>query len=155
MTTAAQQAVFEIETLAHHEAAHAVIALVGGGTALRARIWQASPTRWRGWTDMTFDETPDGDHAAALALLAGAPAERFWLEAHHVPRKCWPHDVEGTGAYDRQMVHECLARIPREQRPTFRALQSKAERLVITHWDRVADLAARLVADHTVHHVTR
>lgn len=155
MTTAAQQAMYEIETLAHHEAAHAVIALVGGGTAPKVRIWQASPTRWRGWTDMTFNETPEGDEAAALALLAGVPAERFWLEAHNVPRSRWPHDVEGSGARDRQLVHECLARIPRDQRPTFQAMQSKAERLVITHWDRITDLAARLVADQCVHHVTR
>lgn len=155
MTTAAQQAVFEIETLAHHEAAHAVIALVGGGTAPKVRIWQASPTRWRGWTDMTFDETPEGDQAAALALLAGVPAERFWLETHHVPRANWPHDVESSGAYDRQKVHECLARIPRDQRPAFHTMQGKAERLVVAHWDRITDLAARLVTDNTIHHVTR
>ncbi|NKE63715.1 hypothetical protein FXN61_46190 [Lentzea sp. PSKA42] len=67
----------------------------------------------------------------------------------------WPHDVEDSGAYDRNIVHECLARIPRAQRPTFRAVQNEANRLVVAHWGRITDLAARLLDNHCIHHVTR
>lgn len=155
MTTAQQAVDYDLATIAHHEAAHAIGALVSGNTVPKVRIWQASPTRWRGWADMKFEESPEGDHAAAIALLAGASAELAWLDTNNVPRSSWPHDVDASGAYDRNVVHECLARIPRSLRPTFRAVQGEADRLVIAHWDRITDLADRLIEARCLHHVTR
>ncbi|TWP51711.1 hypothetical protein FKR81_12650 [Lentzea tibetensis] len=145
----------DLATIAHHEAAHAVGALVSGNAVPKVRIWQATLAGWRGWTDMEFEESPDGDHAAAVALLAGVAAELAWLEEHDVLRSAWPHDVDASGAYDRTVVHECLARIPRAQRPSFRAVQGEADRLVAAHWGRITDLAARLIDARCLHHVTR
>ncbi|MEU7524656.1 hypothetical protein AB0A74_02860 [Saccharothrix sp. NPDC042600] len=142
-----------LPVVAHHEAAHAVIALTTGGRVPKARIWPADATHWQGWVDMEFRDNPEGEHAGALALLAGAHAERVWLDRHDVPPASWPHDIDASSQWDRSLVQECLRRIPRNQRPLYRAVDREAERLVARHWDRIEHVAERLIDAKTLHHV--
>lgn len=136
---------------AHHEAAHAVIALHLDGWVSRVRIWPVTATTWAGVATMQFLDCPDGEHAAAIALLAGAHAERHWLALHDVPRSLAPHDTDASAGPDIASAHESLAAIPRRDRPTFRSVDREAARLVIHQWDRIEHLAARLLTAHDIH----
>ncbi|WP_447006634.1 hypothetical protein ACRAKI_09225 [Saccharothrix isguenensis] len=152
-TTADRTATYALGVTAHHEAAHAVIALRLGGQVPRIQIWNTGPTQWFGNVAMTFPSTNDGYRAAATALLAGVPTELHWLDIHDLPVTALPHDVHASSAQDRDEARDCLAHIPRAERPTYREIEREAALLVVRSWDRIERLAARLVDHPRMHHV--
>lgn len=145
-------AVNDLATIGHHEAAHAVAALHLGARVHRIRLWQVSPTCWEGRVDMDFPDTDQGNRAAAVALLAGVAAERAWLDLHAIPTHRHPHDVHASGRRDRDLVADCLTRITRATRPGYREIERDAALLVTRCWDRIEHLAARLAAPYQPNH---
>lgn len=153
LTAEEQAADHVLGAISHHEAAHAVAALRLGGQVPKIRMWQVGPTRWYGNVDMRFPDTDEGNRAAAVALLIGVPTELHWLQVHGVRHADLPHDVHASSGHDRDAARDCLARITRGLRPSFRAVERESALLVVRHWDRIEHLAARLVRTPRLHHV--
>ncbi|WP_158842671.1 hypothetical protein [Saccharothrix deserti] len=152
-TTTDRTAGHALGMISHHEAAHAVITLRLGGRVPKIRIRKTGPASWFGDVDMNFPDTNDGIRAAATALLVGVPTELHWLQVHGVPVAAVSHDVHASSAHDRGVARECLARITRTERPTYREIEREAALLVVRSWDRIERLAARLVERPLIHHV--
>lgn len=154
LTTEQEQAAeYHRGAIAHHEAAHAITALKLGARVRRMRLWRCGPTRWEGLVNMVFDDTDEGNRAAAVALLIGVPTELHWFEAHQVRMADRPHDVHASSARDRDRARDGLSRIPRKQRPTFHAIERESALMVVRHWDRIEHLAARLIDAGQLHDV--
>jgi hypothetical protein len=141
----AEAAYCELATIAHHEAAHAVIGRHLGLQVFKIQLWQVRPNYWRG--HVTWSVVPDdqGNRAEAVASLVGEPAELRWLEANGVPAERRPHDVFDSSREDRNRVGDLLAWITPAERPTFREVEREAAALVVRHWGRIEHLAARLI----------
>jgi hypothetical protein len=148
-----QAADIELGVVSNHEAAHAVATLRLGGQVRGIRIWEVGPARWQGVVNMRFLNTTEGHRGVAVALLVGAPAERRWLEVHNVSLSAYRHDVHAGSGPDRDSARDCLALIPRAERPTFREVEREAALLVDRCWDRVEHLADRLARSARLHHV--
>jgi hypothetical protein len=138
-------------TIAHHEAAHAIVALRLGGRVDEMVIRRQLFGPWSGFTCVLFPDGPDGERAGAITAHAGVIGERFWQDKHDLRVT----DLDVSAVSDRAIAEEHLARIPRRQRPTVRAVADDAERLVTRHFGHIEDLAHRLFKVRRLVHVTR
>ncbi|OKJ46755.1 hypothetical protein [Streptomyces sp. CB02115] len=143
--------------LAHHEAAHAVVAAALDVPCTRVRVMRVTRADGTGWTGATsYDDAPVSAYGLALIAAAGEHGELHHLTAAGLltaataRTACSDHDRDTAISAARSLgftiVLDGPAPADPDQGATWTEVSEEARDLVAEQWPAVAAVAAALLA---------